>query len=71
MKTRYIKPTTEVVFPVTEEFMLTATVNNKNGGTDSTMHFGGNTSDKGTTEDEKPKTGADDAKHFNAWETWD
>lgn len=70
MKTRYIKPTTEVVFPVTEEFMLSATVNNKDGSTDSYMKPGGNTSGTGNTGSGSVVIGGG-AKHFNAWETWD
>lgn len=65
MKTIYIKPTTEVVFPVTEEFMLSATVNKQNGDTDSYVPSAT------TTQTENLNPNSQDAKHFNAWETWD
>lgn len=67
MKTRYIKPTTEVV----TLNLKGAILDEVSGGITTSMYDEDGKKDKDQLEGGGTYTGGDQAKHYNAWETWD
>ena len=70
MKTRYMKPKTEVMaFNFGEGILTSASVEDKDGNKQEVIPGGGTTSGTGNQSGTKPPVGG--AKQYNAWETWD